>query len=193
LSGATLEDAKQFLVMVSASTSNEGVQQAAVQAKQVLVANTNYIPAVIILARQQEQQGKYDDAKKLYAKALAVYPSFSPAGRNLAVLTAQHPGNEQFAYEAGMKARGAFPDDADLTGALGIMAYRHGDYARAAELLREGTQKVSNDGILLYYLGKADYQLKQKRESKDALQRALNLNLESDLAADARKMLAELK
>jgi hypothetical protein len=60
-------------------------------------------------------------------------------------------------------------------------------------LLKEGTQTLKDDGQLFYYLGKADYQLKQKQESKDAFQRALALNLESDLAADAQKTLTELK
>lgn len=192
LSGAALDDAKRFLAMVDALKTPIAAD-VATQASQVLSTNAGYVPAIMVLAVQQEQEGKYEDAKKSYEKALAGLPAFSLAARNLAVICAQHPGDDQRAYDAGMKARTAFPDDTSLASALGLLAYRRGDYSQAALLLKESSQKVTNDGRLLYYLGKADYQLKQKQESKEALQRALTLNLESDLAADARKVLAELK
>lgn len=193
LSAAKLEDANRFVAMVAANESPAEAQKAEDQARKILAADPNYVPAVMVLALQQEQQGKHDEAKKLYEKALTSFPAFWPAARALAMLSAQHPGDDQEAYEQGMKARAVVPDDADLAGALGVIAYRRGNYSQSAQLLKTGVQKLNNDGQLLYYLGKADYQLKQKQESKDAFQRALSLNLESDLAADARKMLAELK
>lgn len=193
LSGTKFEDAKQFLAMVDGARMTSGISEVAAQAGQILTTNSAYVPAIVVVAVQQEQEGRYDDAKKSYEKALAAYPGFSPAARNLAVICGRHPGEDQRAYDAGMKARSAFPDDASLSGALGLLAYRRGDYAKAAQLLNESVQTLNNDGQLLYYLGKADYQLKQKQESRDAFQRALKLNLESDLAADAQKALAELK
>jgi len=39
----------------------------------------------------------------------------------------------------------------------------------------------------------AEYRLKEWRESKDALQRALALNVPTNLADEARRLLAELK
>jgi tetratricopeptide (TPR) repeat protein len=192
LSGATLDDAKCFLAMVIAFRAATVTQDLAAQAAHIVGTNENYVPAIVVLATQQEQQGKYDQAKKSYENALARYPAFSPAARNLAILCARQPGDEQRAYELGMKARSAFPDDANLTCSLGVLAYRRGDYSQSAQLLKDGAAKLNN-GEMLYYLGKATYQLKQKQESKDALQRALSLNLQSDLAADAQKLLAELK
>lgn len=193
LSGGSLEDAKCFLAMLAASRTPAAAQQMAAQATQVLATNSGYVPAMMVLASQQEQQNRFDDAKKLYQRALACYPSFWPAGRNLAVLAAGHPGDNDKAYEFGMKARAVFPDDADLTGALGVLAYQRGDFAQSVQLLKQITDRLNKNGPLLYYLGKADYQLKQKQESKDALQRALTLDLQSDLAADARKTLEQLK
>lgn len=193
LSGMALEDAKCFLAMLAATSTPASAQQLADQANQVLATNANYVPAIMVLAVAQEQQNKYDDAKKLYERALACYPTFAPAGRNLAVMTAQHPGDDDKAYDFGMKARAVFSNDAELTEALGLLAYRRGDYARSAQLLKENSDRLNKNGQLLYYLGKAEYQLKQKQESKDAFQRALSLNLQSDLAADARKLLQELK
>jgi hypothetical protein len=45
----------------------------------------------------------------------------------------------------------------------------------------------------MYYLGMARYQLKEVPASKKALEKALALNIEPKLAADARRILAELK
>lgn len=189
LSGATLNDANCFIVMTSGGASAPVIQQA----NQILATNANYVPAIMVIADRNALDGKYDDARALYQKALVQFPAFSPAARDIAILAAQHPGDDQKAFELGMKARGTFPTDAKLAGALGILAYRSGDYSQSAQLLDEIVSNSAKDGELLYYLGKANYQLKQKQKSKDALQRALALNLRSDLADDARKVLAELK
>jgi tetratricopeptide (TPR) repeat protein len=192
LSGANLEDAKCFIAMVDA-TKKSASTEAAAQASQVLATNASYVPAIMVLAVQKEQQGKFDEARKLYEQALTHYPAFPPAGRNLAILAAWHPGDDEKAYETGTKARAVYANDADLTASLGLLAYRRGDYAQSAQLLMQSTETVNKNGRLLYYLGKAEYQLKHKQESKEAFQRALNLNLQSDLASDAQKLLAELK
>jgi tetratricopeptide (TPR) repeat protein len=191
LTAARLDDAKQFLALVAAAKTPSPA--AATQAGQILGANPNYVPALMVSALQAEHQGKQDDARSLYEKALVRYPSFTPAARNLAILYAQHPGDEQKAYDLGVKARVAYPNDTELARTLGMLAYRRGDYARASQLLQENSQQLTKDGEALYYLGMAHYQLKQKSQSKAELQRALGLNLESKLAEDARKTLAELK
>ncbi len=193
LSGAMAEDAKTFLTLVTATKTAGEIEAAVPQATQVTKTNSNYVPAIMVLAMQAEQKGKYDDAQALYLKAIGVYPGFPPAARSLAILDASHPGDDQKALDAGMKARAAYPGDDSLVGALGIIAYRRADYARSADFLKGLGDKVNKDGELLYYLGMANYQLKQKQASKDALQHALNLNLRPDLAAEARKALAELK
>ncbi len=193
LTGGQAEDAKTFLALVPAAKTASNIDGAAPQANQIMQTNGNYVPAIVVLAMQQEQKGKDEDAQALYLKALNVYPGFSPAARNLAILTASHPGDDQKAFDAGMKARASYPGDDGLVGALGIIAYRRADYARSAELLKGLGDKLNKDGELLYYLGMANYQLKQKQASKDALQHALNLNLKSNMAAEARKVLAELK
>jgi len=73
------------------------------------------------------------------------------------------------------------------------MMYRRGDYARAAVLLKESAGKLNGDAESLCYLGMAQYGLKETAESKRSLQHALDLNLSGDLAAEARRTLAELK
>lgn len=192
LSGSDSADAKQFLALVSAGKTP--AQTVTAQAGQILSTNADYVPAIMISAAQAEQQGKTDDAAKLYSKALARYPAFAPAMRNFAVLCSEHPGdNDQRAYDLGMKVRTMYPDDTELTRALGVLAYRRGEYARAVQLLQESSQLQNSDGEVFYYLGMAHYKLQHASQSKTALTRALALDTKSTWADDARKTLGELK
>ena len=59
---------------------------------------------------------------------------------------------------------------------LGIIVFRQGDYSRAVTLLQESARQKTGDAELMYYLGMAQYRLKNRAESK-TLQRALDLNL----------------
>jgi predicted Zn-dependent protease len=191
LTAARQADAKQLLVMIAAAKAPASASAA--QAAQILSTNANYVPAIMVAAVQADQQGKADDAQKLYERVLAKYPAFVPASRNLTILYAEHPADDQKAYDMGTKARQTYPDDVPLERALGILAYRRGDYSRAAQLLQDSSQTMNNDGELYYYLGMAQYQLKRNPASKTTLQRAVSLKISDKQATEAKKVLAELK
>jgi len=192
LKGERLDDAKVFLAMLAAAKTPSAATAAT--ATQLLSTNADYVPAMMVAGAQAEQQGKADAAVQLYSKALGRYPAFAPAARKLVILYSKGTGAEdQKAYDLAVKSRAMFPDDTELTRALGVLAYRHGEFSRAAQLLQESSQTLTNDGELYYYLGMAQYQLKHLPQSKTALQRALTLNITAKPAEDARKVLAELK
>jgi Flp pilus assembly protein TadD len=90
------------------------------------------------------------------------------------------------------KALEAFPEDASLAKALGIICYRRGDYRRTVQLLDLKTREDQTDAELFYYLGMAHYQLKERRQSKAALQRALGLKLDKQLASEATRVLSTI-
>jgi len=92
-----------------------------------------------------------------------------------------------------VKARQAFPDDSEVARTLGILAYGRGDAARAAQLLKESSEKRTDDGELFYFLGMSHYKLKQTAQGKDSLKRALALNIPANLATEANRVLTELK
>lgn len=92
-----------------------------------------------------------------------------------------------------MKARDAFPGDPEVAKALGMIVYRQGDYSRAANLLQECAHQKSGDAELMYYLGMAQYHLKNRPDAKTDLQKALDLNLSGAPASEAKRVLAELK
>jgi tetratricopeptide (TPR) repeat protein len=168
-------------------------EQAAAQAQQVLSADPNYVPALLVSAIIQEQHRNYKEAGQLYDRILARFPLFAPAARSLAILCCEQLGDDQKAYAQAVKAREAFPQDTDLAKMLGVLAYRRGDYARSAQLLKETEAKRDSDAELHYYLGMAHCRLKESKDGKAELQRALALNVQPKFAAEARKALAELK
>ena len=188
-----LDDAKRFLAMVAVAKDPAQTREAAAQVQQVLSADSNYLPALMASTIMQEQRTSYDEAKGGYERILAAYPLFTPAVRQLAILSAQHFGDDQKTYQLAVRAREAFPEDSEIAKTLGILACRRGDSPRAAQLLKESARTRNDDPELLYYLGIAHYRLKETKESKAALQRALALNLQTKLANEARRVLAELK
>ena len=111
-------------------------------------------------------------------------------------MVTSHPrqqGGDKRAADIAYKAHEAYPDDAAVTKALGMINYRLGDYNRAERYLKESDAQKTGDPQLLFYLGQAQYQLHQKTDSKKTLTRALDLKLADPLATDARKTLALLK
>jgi len=121
------------------------------------------------------------------------YPDFVPAKRELILLYAKNPANDEKTLALGAKAREAFPDDAKLMKALGIASYRQEKYSRSAELLQNCADSTTGDSEVYYFLGMAQYHTKRLLASKQSLWTALQLGLSGDEQADAKKTLAELK
>jgi Flp pilus assembly protein TadD len=92
-----------------------------------------------------------------------------------------------------MKARQEYPDDPALLKATGIIIFQQGDFSRAASLLTDCAANAGADPEIYYYLGAAQYQLKNRAASKASLQQAMALKLSGPLADSARQMLGDLK
>ena len=141
------------------------------------------------LAAIQERDGAIDQAVKTYEKVVAENPLFAPAMRQLALLYGQRSTDDPKAYELVTKARQAYPDDPEIAKTLGILNYRRGYYAQSVELLKGAAGTGKDDAELLYYLGEDYNQLKQWNECKDALKKALAMNLSAKLKNDAERAL----
>ena len=105
------------------------------------------------------------------------------------LLYGQRSTDDPKAYELVTKARQAYPDDPEIAKTLGILNYRRGYYAQSVELLKAAAGTGKDDAELLYYLGEDYNQLKQWNECKDALKKALAMNLSSKLKNDAERAL----
>jgi tetratricopeptide (TPR) repeat protein len=185
--------ANQFLDMVHLVGDPAALSQATARIQDALKADAGYVPALMAAALAWERRGDYAEAKTLYEQVLKRYPQFTPATRNLAILYTNHLDDNQKGYEMASKARRALPDDVELTRAMGKLAYRRGEYQYAAQLLKEVEQKQAADAETYFYLGLTQSRLKQKAESTASLRQALAMNLNTKLAEEAKRVLAEQK
>jgi tetratricopeptide (TPR) repeat protein len=186
-------EAQLFLETTALATDPDHSATSVTEIEELLQSRSTYVPALMAQAALQERRAATAPAALVYEKILGIYPSFSPAQRKLVILYSADPDKSKKAFDLALKAREAFPNDAELAKACGIIAYRLGDFARASVLLRESVRQRDDDAELLYFLGATQYQLKQRNESRLSIERALALKLDTNLAAEAQKLLADLK
>jgi tetratricopeptide (TPR) repeat protein len=158
-----------------------------------LKSNPDDVPALMVKAVFYVQKPDLTAAENTYESVLKHYPDFSPAQRQLALLYATDAHNDAKTYPLVVKAHDAYPEDPDVSKALGLVLYRQGNYSRAVSVLQEAARRRSTDADLIYHLGLAQYQLKNRAECKTALQQALALNLPAEESSEAKRILAELK
>jgi tetratricopeptide (TPR) repeat protein len=186
-------EARRFLDLTALAANPAQGMAAASRIGEILKSEPDYVPALMVLGSINEQKKDVAAAKQIYEKVLNQYADFSPAQKRLAILCAENTDNDPQAYQFAAKARAAFPDDLEVAKAFGIILYRQPDYARAETLLKECAVKMSDDAEIYYYLGMAEYNLKETLESKKNLQKALTLNLSDSLAQGAKQVLAAIK
>ena len=190
---AAAEAAKQLLFLIGLSGNPVLAEQSAARVQEVLKADPTSVPALMAAATIYEKRADQASARQAYDKILAANPGFKPATRQMALLLAAATGEEAKAQDWLAKAHDAFPQDADITKAQGIVAYRRNDFPRATQFLKDSARKRGSDAELFYYLGMAHNQLKEKQETVTALKKAIALNLNKPLADEAKRVLDTLK
>jgi tetratricopeptide (TPR) repeat protein len=184
-------NARRFLELIDLSTRPEQASSAIAKVKLILQADPDDLPALVAMAEIDEHRSDLRAARQDYEKVLEHDPDFVPAKKSLALLAAKNPDVGPKALDQARQARAALPEDGDVTKAFGIIAYRSGDYAEAEKALQLEAGQRDGDAELMYYLGMTQCRLKQRAEGKHTLERALALKLEADLAAEARRTLAD--
>ncbi len=181
--------AREFLAMHALAGNAAQAGAAVGKVDAALAANPGDVPALMAKGLIAEEKRDADAAKKIYLRALERFPEFSPAKKRLAIIYAAKADDDRKGLEFATKAREAYPDDAELSRAFGIMTYRSGNFARAVSLLSESARSLTTDAELFYYLGLAQQKQKDASASR-SLQKALDLGLPENLAKEAKKALA---
>jgi tetratricopeptide (TPR) repeat protein len=150
-------------------------------------------PFLAAAAFLDEQRGNYAAARDRWESLLKYLPDFTPAFRQLALLSFERLNDPRRAYPFAVKAREAFRQDTAVAKVLGILVYQRADYSRAATLLAERVATQPDDGEALFYLGMAHYQLKQRDLAKTELTKALGMKLPPALANECKKTLEGMK
>jgi tetratricopeptide (TPR) repeat protein len=185
-------EARLFLELNSLAEDPAKAEASAARVEAILRSRPDYVPALLALGAVRERAGDYPGARDTYERVLKLLPLFAPADKSLAKLYFEHLHDSTKAYEHANIAREAYPRDLEITRMLGSLAFERGDYSRSVQLLQECAATSRSDGELFYQLGMAQYKLKQNKESKVSLNKALALAPNSQLASEAKRLLAEL-
>lgn len=186
------DKARTFVELAGLQLNPERAVDAIGEVERILQKDPDYVPALMVLGAIREKQGNYAAARDAYERILKQMPLFTPANRALAFIYNDRLNDTAKAYEHALKAREAFPQDTHVARLLGVVSYKRGDYEHAAQLLSECAAQFPKDAELLFYLGSAQYKLKQQAASKESLTKALELAPNATWAAEARRILSEL-
>ena len=186
-------DAKTFLTTTALEQKGADLKTAETNIDQLLTANADYVPALMVRAAILSQRGESQAAEKIYSGILRRFPDFAPAQKSLAALYAPDPEKRDQAYELAMKARKTLPDDPELAQVLAELSYQRKEFAYAAQLLQRSSKEKPLDAKLLYYLGMSYFKANKKAESQETLRQALAAGLPEPLASEAKSALGELE
>ena len=150
------------------------------------------MPATLVLGQAFETLGQAGEAEQAYRRLLAEFPNCVPALKRLAILNAEQLGNDEVALQLGQKVRENLRDDPELNRVLGLAAYRHADYAVAAQLLGEALLVGPEDAEGLYYLGLAQLKAGDMDKGRQTLIRAMALAPDHLLSTQAQEALEKL-
>jgi tetratricopeptide (TPR) repeat protein len=186
-------EAQTFLDFIGFPDDLPKALAASAKIEQRLKTMPTDVPALMAAGSLNEQKRDTAAAIAHYEKVLEQFPDFNPAKRRLAIIFAANQSDNKKALEFAMKARPAFPDDQALAKAFGIILYRENEFSRALVPLRECANRDKDDAELAYYLGMTQFRVNDRATAKKSLERAVSLKLDSKLAAEAQKTLAEIK
>jgi putative PEP-CTERM system TPR-repeat lipoprotein len=186
-------EATQFVQMLDLAADPRLALQSQAAIQHSLESDPGDPAALMASAAAHGEQGDVADAKKEYDKVLTRFPDFTPAKRDLAIILSASAEDDKRAFDLALKARAAFPDDPILAQALAVLDYRRGDYLNAKNLLTDASAQRADDPELNFYLGMADFNLKDAQGAKAALQKALDLKLSPPKAAEAHQTLDKIK
>jgi tetratricopeptide (TPR) repeat protein len=170
------------------------VDQALMTYQQSIKDHPREIAFYILAGEMYGSQNKWDQAKDMYQRALAIQSDNPLASNNLAYVMLQQGGNVDVALAMAQTARRGMPDSPNAADTLGWAYYQKGVYQSAIEMFQESLRLSQKDGsaddpTVHYHLGLAYQRTKQLLSARQEMERALKLDPNY---ADARKALSEM-
>jgi tetratricopeptide (TPR) repeat protein len=142
------------------------------------------------LGEAYEKQGTSVKAAAAFEQALKLNPKLLSATTKLAQLYAGPLQNKEKALSYAKKARELTPNDPQVTGVLGKVAYQTGNFTWSYSLLQEAARQRESDPAILHDLAWAAYTLGKMNEARETMQKALATGADFPEAADARRFLS---
>ena len=183
------EDLKERIQLIDAVEKSSVDFAMQTLARRRLAAKPDDVPSLMVLALI----GAPTEARRHLETALTALPLFMPAKRALALLLFNEgPENDRRVVELATQIRESYRDDPALTRVFALSLARVGDYTGAAALLESTSVKYPQDSLVWYYLGVSRVKSNQADAGRRALEKALLLGLNNELAKEAIFMLAVL-
>jgi tetratricopeptide (TPR) repeat protein len=146
----------------------------------------------VILSRigvLQEHQSAFDKAAASYETALKKNPQAVSIMAKLARLYAWRLNQPDKALSLATAAHKLAPANAEVSGILGHLVYRAGDYGWALSLLESAADRFPDQPDLLYDLGWACYAVGRIADAQSAMQKALQNGAFAE-SEDAKRFVA---
>lgn len=171
------------------------VDQALATYQQSIKDHPHEISFYILAGEMYGSQSKWDQAKDMYQKALAIQSDNPLASNNLAYVMLQQGGNVDVALAMAQTARRGMPDSPNAADTLGWAYYQKGVYRSAIEMFQEALRLSQKNGgvddpTVHYHLGLAYQRTRQLAPARHEMERALKLDPNY---AEARKALSEMR
>ena len=138
-----------------------------------------------------DQEGKHEEAIKVYATAVSGTGNAPVAANNLAFIYAERGTNLDEALQLATAAKQRLPNDPSVDDTIGWIYYKKGMANLAVKPFEESLKKRPDQAEVLFHLGLAYAKLDEKAKARDALERALKLNPQIG-GEEARRVLASV-
>lgn len=149
-----------------------------------------FLPAKMARVAHEVQAGRLDEAEKACVELQGRFPSATLVTMRLASILILR-GDDGRASTLVAKLQEALPDDAEVAGLAGRLAYRRGDMARASVLLNQASGVLGESAEVLYLRGLSSIQAGgDPVQARALLGKALAMRRDHPLAAEARRWLS---
>ena len=140
-----------------------------------------------------EAKGDRAGAIRAYEAALAIDPSFSTAGNNLAMLLAESGTDLDKALQVITAARNADPANPAIGDTFGWVLFKRGDYVGALAMFKNVVAKLPNEPTVAYHIGLTESKIGDIPAARHDLQRAVASPTRFPERDAAQKALSGLK
>lgn len=169
--------------LAEARTSFEGI----------LKEQPDSVPVQTIVALLYQAEGNWAEARKRYERVMEIEPEAAVAANNLAYIYTEDGGNLDLALHLAQTAKRHLPDNSEVADTLGWVYVKKGLPTLGIPHLEQAVTKSPKNPTLQFHLGVALVEAGEGEKGRQALERALNLNLAPGPAAEARELVVRLK
>ena len=140
-----------------------------------------------------QELGRHDESRAAYRSLIEAKPDFAAAYNNLATLEDEAFNNLKTAADYARKAYSLDPNQPAISGTLGWIEWKLGNFSTALPLLEVAAAKMPTDPEVLYRYAMAQYSMGQATEATSTFRAVLATQGEAPQKVDAQMYLALLE